>query len=94
MILSPTQEDFMREFFARQREISKQSLENVTLLAKANIESILDSGLESPPTIEKMGEVLEQLKVEKTKRDELIGTLKEMFEDVKAPESNGDAQQT
>jgi len=94
MILSPTQEDFMREFFARQREISKQSLENVTLLAKANIESILDSGLESPPTIEKMGEVLEQLKLEKTKRDELIGTLKEMFEDVKAPESNGDAQQT
>ena len=94
MILSPTQEEFMREFFARQREISKQSLENVTLLAKANIESILESGLESPPTIEKMGEILEQLKLEKTKRDELIGTLKEMFEDVKAPESNGDAQQT
>jgi len=67
MILSPEQEEFMREFFARQREIGKESLENVTTLAKANIESILRSGLNSPPTIDRMEEALEELKKNKIK---------------------------
>jgi hypothetical protein len=41
MTLSPAQEEFFREYFDRQREIGKNSLDNVTELAKANIETIL-----------------------------------------------------
>lgn len=81
MNLNPTQEEFMRNFFARQREIGQQSLENVTLLAKANIESILWAGLTSPPTIEKMEEVLEELKEEKAKQEAAREALKEELKD-------------
>lgn len=81
MNLNPTQEEFMRKFFQRQRDIGQQSLENVTLLAKANIESILWAGLTSPPTIEKMEEVLEELKKEKAEQEAKAAALKKELED-------------
>ena len=64
------QEQFMRDFFTRQREIGKQAMETTKLLARTNIESILICGLESPPTIERMEEVLEELRAEKIKQAE------------------------
>ena len=62
------QEEFMRSFLERQREIGKQALETTKLLARTNIESILWAGLDSPPTQEKMEEVLETLRAEREKQ--------------------------
>jgi len=70
MILSPLQEEFLRKFFARQREIGKESMETTKLLSRTNIETILWAGLTSPPTIERMEEVIEELKEEKKKQAE------------------------
>jgi uncharacterized protein HemX len=72
MTLSPAQEEFFREYFDRQREIGKNSLDNVTELAKANIETILTAGLISPPTIEKMEQVLAELKEKKAQEIEAL----------------------
>ena len=62
------QEQFMRDFLERQREIGKQALETTKLLARTNIEGILWAGLDSPPTHDKMEEVLEALRAEREKQ--------------------------
>lgn len=62
MNLTPMQEEFMRNFFERQREISKQSRHETELLARSNAESILLRGLISPPTMEHMEKILEEIK--------------------------------
>jgi phage host-nuclease inhibitor protein Gam len=76
MILSEVQEEFLRDFFKRQREISAKSLEETSTLAKANIEGIVNWGIESPPTIDKVEAILDQLKKEKAK--ELAKLQKEL----------------
>ena len=74
------QEEFMRKFLERQREIGQKALDNVTLLAQTNIETILESGLNSPNTMEKMEDVLANLKREKEKRAQESATIKALKE--------------
>ena len=62
--ISEKKETFLRDFFKRQRQIHKKSLKNVTILAEANIKTILMAGLKSDPTIERMEEILKELKKE------------------------------
>ena len=81
MILTPAQEEFMHKFFEGQREIGQQSLDNVTLLAKTNIEGILLNGVQSPPTIDKMEAILDELKVTKAKQQAIIAAFKEEMND-------------
>jgi hypothetical protein len=83
MTLSPEQEEFLRDFFARQREISKESLLNVSLLAKTNIQTILQAGLISPPTIEKAEELLLKLKLDALKRKVQQQNVTKLVEDIK-----------
>jgi hypothetical protein len=45
MTLSQLKEKFFRDFFARQRDISKQALAAAATMAQANMEMILTSGL-------------------------------------------------
>jgi len=85
------QEEFLRDFFARQRDIGKEALETTKLLARTNIEGILWAGLDSPPTHDKMEEVLDTLKVEREKRavediDAKIAALQKHKEEL----TNGD----
>jgi len=84
MSLTPMQEEFFRAFFKRQREIGQKALDNVTLLAQTNIEAILESGLNSPNTIEKMEETLANLKREKDKQAATIKVLKEGLDELHA----------
>lgn len=67
MILSPIQEEFLRKFFSRQKEIGEKSLEDTSTMAKGNIETILTAGLHSPPTVKKMDELIKKLEEEKEK---------------------------
>ena len=83
MTLSPEQEKFLRDFFATQREISKESLLNVSLLAKTNIQTILQAGLISPPTIEKAEELLLKLKIDALKRKVQQQNVTKLVEDIK-----------
>ena len=83
MTLSPEQEKFLRDFFATQREISKESLLNVSLLAKTNIQTILQTGLISPPTIEKAEELLLKLKLDALKRKVQQQNVTKLVEDIK-----------
>ena len=86
MSLTPMQEQFMRDFFKRQREIGQKALDNVTLLAQTNIEAILTSALTSPNTFEKMEETLANLKREKEKQAATLKVLKEGLDELHAEE--------
>jgi phage host-nuclease inhibitor protein Gam len=86
MILSEVQEEFLRNFFERQREISAKSLEETSTLAKANIEGIVNWGIESPPTIAKVEAILDQLKKDKT--EELAKLQKELNNGKDQPEGS------
>lgn len=68
MSLTPMQEEFMRSFLERQREIGKQALETTKLLSRTNIEGILWAGLDSPPTHDKLEEVLDELRAERERQ--------------------------
>lgn len=62
------QEEFLRKFFERQRELGKQAEETTKLLARTNIEGILWAGLNSPKTQEKLEEVIQKLQEEREKQ--------------------------
>ena len=70
MTLSTVKEEFLRKFFARQKEISIKSLKKTSTLAKANMKGIIWSGLESPFTKNTFEEVLEEIKEEILKKDD------------------------
>lgn len=81
------QEEFLRDFFVRQREIGKQALETTELLARTNIEGILWAGLDSPPTLDKMEEVIDKIRTEREKQaaadlDEKIEALQKRKEEL------------
>ena len=79
MTLSDNQEKFFREFFARQRDISKQALIATATMAQANMEMILTAGLVNIlPKI--MTEVKEDVNIQ--------GQLEEIKESIKANQQN------
>ena len=74
-----TKEEFLRNFFARQRDISKQALIATATMAQANTEMILTSGLPKVwPKILK--EVQEDVNIQ--------GQLDEIKEGIKANQQN------
>ena len=83
MTLSPEQEEFLRDFFARQREISKESLLNVSLLAKTNIQNILETGIVAPLTFKRAEELLLKLKLDALKRKVQQQNVTKLVEDIK-----------
>ena len=85
------QKEFMQKFLERQREIGDQARETTKLLARTNIEGILWAGLDSPPTHDKMEEVLEALRAEREKQ--AVADIEEKIEALMARKKeleNGD----
>jgi len=83
MTLSPQQEDFLRKFFETQREISKESLMNVSLLAKAHIQNILETGIVAPLSFKKAENLLAKLKLNALKRKEHQETVNKLVEEIR-----------
>jgi hypothetical protein len=79
MTLSEIKEQFFRNFFARQRDISKRALIASATMAQANMEMILTSGLPKVwPKI--LNEVREDVNIQ--------GQLDEIKEGIKANQQN------
>jgi len=65
MTLSEEEKRFFADFFERQRNIGKKSLENTSTLARAFINGITWGGISSPKTIDSVKDIIKNIEEQK-----------------------------